>query len=170
MSLEEVKRVIAETFRLGGSYIGGEALHAAARAGNGHPYIVQLIGYEIWNTVRSPSDGVDPASSKKGIAAARSISGEIFVKPVWDTLTPRERDFLTAMLSDEEETAVGDIARRTGMPPKQVSVYRRRLIDGDVILSTRHGYVDFANSATRQWLRKKQDDSHRQKSPLVDSI
>lgn len=42
-----VKQVLAETFRLGGSHLSAEPFHAAAKASEGHPYMTQLIGYEI---------------------------------------------------------------------------------------------------------------------------
>lgn len=166
LNLHVAKEVLAETFRLGGSHIGGEALHAAAHASYGYPYMTQLVGYEIWNATRNPAEGIDSASAAEGIATAQRVSGELFVKPTWDALTERERAFLTAMLPDRAETSVSDIAKRTGMSPKQVSVYRSRLIRHDAITATRYGYVTFAHSAARQWLSAEtQEDGNPWRQP-----
>ena len=155
LSITETKEVLAETFRLGGSHIAGDVLHAAAKAGNGYPYMTQLVGYEIWNATRNPAGGIDAASAAEGIAAAQRVSADIFVVPVLDALSERDRDFLTAMLADQTETAVSDIAKRTGMSAKQVSVYRSRLIRRNIVVSRRYGYVAFAHPVTSQWLRSK---------------
>ena len=57
------------------------------------------------------------------------------------------------MVPDDTDTAVSDIAERTGMSPKQVSAYRGRLIDKGAVVATRYGHVNFADPATREWLR-----------------
>ena len=72
----------------------------------------------------------------QGIATARRVSAAIFVVPVWETLSPQDRRFLTAMAPDDTDTAVSDIAERTGMSPKQVSAYRGRLIDKGAAVAT----------------------------------
>ena len=146
------KQVLADTFRIGGSHIAGDALHAAAIASRGHPYMTQLIGYEIWNAARDPARGITAAVAAEGIAIARRVSADVFVVPIWDTLSRLDRLFLTAMAPDDGDTAVSDIAQRTGMSPKQVSAYRSRLIRKDAVVATRYGYVTFADPATREWL------------------
>ena len=147
------KQVLADTFRLGGSHIAGDELHAAATASRGHPYLTQLIGYEIWNAAPDPALGITGIMANSGITTARRASADIFVVPLWDTLSHQDRRFLAAMAPDDSETAVSDIAHRTGMTPKQVSAYRSRLIDKNAIVATRYGYVAFAEPATRDWLR-----------------
>ena len=157
-----VKQVLVDTFRLGGSHIGGEALHVAASASGGHPYVVQLVGYEIWNAARDPARSITVASAEEGIAVARRVSADIFVVTIWEMLSQLDRTFLTAMLPDQSETAVSDIAQRTGMSPKQVSAYRSRLIKKNIVASTRYGYVTFAQLAMREWLRAKSSGGVRQ--------
>lgn len=153
LDITVTKQVLADTFRLGGSCIGGSPLHDAANASRGHPYMTQLVGYEIWNAARDPNRGVNASEAAQGITVARRASADIFVKPLWDTLSGQDRSFLKAMVRDDSETAVSDIARRAGMSPKQVSAYRSRLISKNAIIATRYGYVTFADPAAREWLR-----------------
>lgn len=161
LDITVVKQVLADTFRLAGSHIAGDALHAAATASGGHPYMTQLVGYEIWNSARIPAGGISVGVAAEGIAVARGVSADIFVVPVWDTLSQVDRAFMTAMLLDQTETAVSDIAERTGMSPKQVSAYRSRLILKNVVLAARYGYVTFAQPAVREWLRAKLQEEVR---------
>lgn len=155
LDISVTKEVLADTFRLGGSHIAGDALHAAATASDGHPYMTQLIGFEIWNAARDPQDGITFAVAAEGLETARRVSADLFVAPLWDTLSRRDRHFLGAMAPDDTDTAVSDIAGRTGMSPKQVSVYRGRLIAKKLVVSTRYGYVTFVDAATREWLRAR---------------
>ena len=155
LDISVTKEVLADTFRLGGSHIVGDALHAAAIASGGHPFMTQLIGYEIWNVAEDPGVGITEAVATEGIAIARRVSADLFVAPLWDTLSRQDRRFLRAMASDDADTAVSDISGRTGMSPKQVSVYRSRLISKKLVVPTRYGYVTFAEPATREWLRAK---------------
>lgn len=166
LSLIDVKTVLADTFRLGGSHIDATALHDAANACAGHPYMTQLVGYEIWNAARDPAEGVNADRATQGIATAQRVSADIFVRPVLDRLSGRERDFLTAMLADSVETAVSDIAERAGMSAKQVSAYRGRLIRKGVITARRYGYVALAHSVVRPYLAARlQEDNARWGQP-----
>ena len=162
LDINVTKEVLADTFRLGGSHIAGDALHTAASASRGHPYMTQLIGYEIWNAAQDPELGITSAIAIEGIAIGRRVSAELFVAPLWDTLSRMDRRFLRAMAPDDADTAVSDIAGRTGMSPKQVSAYRSRLIAKELVVPTRYGYVTFAEPATREWLRAKSQESARQ--------
>lgn len=155
LDLAATKQVLADTFRLGKSHIAGDPLHEAAIASRGHPYMTQLIGYEIWNAAPDPARGITTAVATTGIATARRVSADIFVVPGWDTLSGQDRRFLEALAPDDSDTAVSDIAARTGMSPKQVSAYRDRLIRKNAIVATRYGYVTFADPATREWLRAR---------------
>ena len=97
LDITVTKQVLADTFRIGGSHIVGDALHTAAIASRGHPYLTQLIGYEIWNAAQDPARGISAAVTAEGIATARRVSADVFVVPVWDTLSRQDRLFLTAM-------------------------------------------------------------------------
>ena len=153
LDMTVTKEVLADTFRLSGSHIAGDALHTAAIASGGHPYMTQLIGYEMWNAAEDPDVGISATVATEGIAIAQRVSADLFVKPLWDTLSGQDRSFLRAMASDDADTAVSDIAGRTGMSPKQVSAYRSRLVSKKLVVPTRYGYVTFAEPATREWLR-----------------
>ena len=82
LDITATKQVLADTFRLGESHIAGDPLDEAAIASRGHPYLTQLIGYEIWNASRDPGQGIGAALAAQGIATARRVSAAIFVVPV----------------------------------------------------------------------------------------
>ena len=170
LDISVTKEVLADTFRLGGSHIVGDALHAAAIASGGHPYMTQLIGYEIWNVAEDPGVGITEAVATEGIAIARRVSADLFVAPLWDTLSRQDRRFLRAMAPDDADTAVSDISGRTGMSPKQVSAYRSRLISKKLVVPTRYGYVTFAEPATREWLEPSYERNSVASCRLLSSL
>ena len=64
--------------------------------------------------------------------------------PALRGLSPRKREYLRAMLEDEGPSAVGDIARRMGIDPRNQSTYRERLIEDDLIRPAGRGFVEYA--------------------------
>lgn len=67
----------------------------------------------------------------------------VYVK-VYSSLLSKDREFVQAMVeSDKEKVPIKDIMTKMDKPKNYISIYRRRLIDDQVIFSKERGYVEF---------------------------
>lgn len=72
------------------------------------------------------------------------------VAPAWNSLTPKQRKFLLAMVSDQTAVRTSEIAARMGVKPNTAAWHRRVLIDEGLIVPVGHGLVAFADEHTQQ--------------------
>src|SRR5690606_19228269 len=103
----------------------------------------QLIGSKAWQR-SGDADTIeieDVRASRDAVVAAmiKNVHG-----PALRGLSPRKREYLHAMLEDEGPSAVGDIARRLGIDPRNQSTYRERLIEEELIRPAGRGFVEFS--------------------------
>ena len=115
----------------------------AARATEGSPYLLQLIGYNIEQRAHRDRP-VGKAVVDGAIAAAKVDFENDVCRTTLAALSPRDIDFLFAMSEDDGFSLMGDIARRLGVTSDYAQKYRRRLIDAGVIEPAGRGMVAFA--------------------------
>lgn len=144
--LPDVKNAFIETIGESGKQIGESDALEAARASKGYPYMVQLIGYYMWqSSQRRDSDIVSAHDVKVGTADALLAFDDAVCAPALDGATSAERLFLKAMAQDTPNpTRVGDIAGRTHRSRSWVSKYRAILIKNRLIRQSSHGQLEFA--------------------------
>ena len=119
--------------------------------------MVQLVGYRMWNV--APKEAVITAKhALKGAKRAREEMSERVLEATWRELSDGDIAFLRAMLPDDEESSMRDIATRMGKPGSYVSTYRRRLLEQGVIGERRRGSVGFELPAFREFLAGKEDE------------
>ena len=127
-----------------------EAVHAAA----GYPYMMQLVGYEAFESARSSSSGpITRSHVQTGVPEAQRRLSQSVLAGLGQLLTDVELEFLLAMAIDPEASRVGDIVRRMDVVPQYVNVYRERLLRAGLIKQPARGYVDFAIPGHRGALR-----------------
>ena len=136
---ETIRMTIADTTRT----ITPEAAVLAGEISCGYPYLIQLIGSKAWQR-SGDADTIeieDVRASRDAVVAAmiKNVHG-----PALRGLSPRKREYLHAMLEDEGPSAVGDIARRMGIDPRNQSTYRERLIEEELIRPAGRGFVEFS--------------------------
>ena len=148
----EDTRVALETpIHAAGGQISEAALDLAVEGTGNYPYLVQLVGDEAWRA----ASGGDIRESHVHAAldtAERSMFRQIH-EPMIESLSEREREYVTAMTTDEERSSTGDIARRMTIDAQHASVYRDRLLNDGVIDTAGRGYVTFAVPYTDSYLR-----------------
>jgi len=136
---EAIRMTIADTTRT----ITAEAAVLAGEISRGYPYLIQLIGSKAWQN-SGDADTIeieDVQGARDTVIAAmiKNVHG-----PSLRGLSSRKREYLHAMLEDEGPSAVGDIARRMGIDPRNQSTYRERLLEEDLIRPAGRGFVEFA--------------------------
>jgi len=134
-----------------GKQIAGNVAELAAQLSEGYPYMYQLIGYLAWN-----ASGESPAITEENVRAvvesARDLAGQNLYGLEIRSLTLRERAFLGAMLLDDGESSISDIAGRLGVTSNNANYYRSRLVARGLIEPASHGTVRYVSSYLRAYL------------------
>lgn len=149
-----VREATRMTVAASGRRIGPEALDAAVAAADGFPYMLQLVGYHMWNE-RPESEEISPADVAHGITLARDELVESVLEFTYRDLSKGDRRFLAAMLPDTGASSIADIAARMGVKSNYASQYRRRLLEQGVIGEPQKGYVRFDLPMFREYLQER---------------
>ena len=144
---------LAEPVRQRGGQMAPEAVEYAVAASQGYPFMIQLVGFHAWEAASDPRAEVTLKDTEIGAEAARRQMGQLVIAPMWRDVSDGSRRFLAAMALDDGVSRTADIAARLDVSSEYVGVYRRRLMRSGMIAPAGHGRLDFALSATRQWIR-----------------
>lgn len=150
-SPEEVRNAFSFAFRqIKGITIEDEALNLLIEHSKGHPYLIQLQGYYLIDSLNQKGlKGKHIITSEE---AAQSIDHALIayqeraIIPLVDEMSPREIDYLrymASLLNEERIASTGDIANLCGKDAKTLSPVRKKLIDNGIIISAGHGKVAF---------------------------
>lgn len=155
--LLDVKNAFLASVADSGKTIGNDEAWQAARATNGYPYMVQLVGYYMWQSAqRRHATEITADDVATGIADAQIAFDDAVCAPALDGLKPAELEFLHAMARDvPAATAVGEIEARTGRSRSWVNKYRAALIKDRIIQPAGHGSLEFAVPHLGAYLRKR---------------
>ncbi len=147
-----VAHALSDPFVQADRNIKPDLVARAARATGGYPFMIQLVGYQVWR--QSPrARHVSPEDIDAGIVAARRRLGSLVHEPALADLTDVERTFLLAMAQDDGPSKMSDIATRLDVDANYASQYRLRLIAAELIAPAGHGRVDFTMPYLRDYLR-----------------
>ena len=135
----------------GGRSIDPEALDLATRASRGYPFLIQLIGAQLW---RHAGDAavISLDIAELAVRTALPRMGRLLHEPVLADLSPVDRRFLAAMADDDGPSRLHDIAVRMGVDDNYVSQYRLRLIAAEVIRPAGYGRIEFELPYLREYL------------------
>lgn len=153
--LPDVRNAFLETVLDSGKTVSEPDAREAARLSDGYPYMVQLVGYYMWQSAqRRHSDVITASDIATGAADALLAFDDAVCAPAMDGTTSAERLFLKAMAKDvPDPTQVRDIAERTKRSRSWVSKYRAALIKDRLIRSAGHGQLEFAVPHLGQYLQ-----------------
>ena len=131
--------------------LSNELIEQAAKATEGSPYLMQLIGHYI---VISANDVGQITAEQYNEAI--ELSTKEFITDICTTtlatLSEKDIEFLKAMSLDDKESAISDIGERLNVNSAYVQRYKKRLLQSGVIDNVRRGYVDFAVPYLREYL------------------
>jgi len=150
VSISAVRTALRQTFTESGKQIDAEALRFAAEATEGYPFLVQLVGAQIWRN--SQGDYVSLDDVKRGVEAARRRIGDTVHSSSLADLSPVAKTFLIKMAQDDGPSRMKDITARANWSAEQSNVYRSRLITAGMIRPAGHGLVEFAFPYLREYL------------------
>jgi len=149
----EVESALRKTIIQGGRTIREGQLNRCIEAIEGFPYMLQLVGYRVWDA--DPfEEKISDEDTTRGIDIAKAELRDQILLPMLSDLSPTDREFLKAMLEEVGARALSDIAQRMGKTSSYVSQYKRRLLEEGAVRQTPDGKVAFALSSMRAVLRE----------------
>lgn len=116
----------------------------------GYAYAFQLLGYLVWETGETKIDQstIDDIIPTYQIGLYKNVYHKIY-----QGLTDMERQFVLAMANqDDDQISMKVIGEQLQKPKNYLSVYRRRLLDTQVIVSPMHGKVQFTLPLFKEFL------------------
>jgi hypothetical protein len=156
-SVEAVQQSYLDTFDQGGFTLEPQLARRAAEATGGYPFLIQLVGYFLWQEAEKISPVLTEGMVDEAVAAARRRNGRVVIEAALSTASRRDLDFLEAMAEDDGPSTTGDIGTRIQARPNTVGNYRIRLIDAGLIEPAGYGLVRFAIPGLREHLLQGRD-------------
>ncbi len=154
ISDNEVREAFYTTVEQGGRTIAPQALDKAVASIDGFPYMFQLVGYHVWSEAPS-SPEISVEDTHRGIDRARAEMESSILQSTYRDLSNGDLRFLRAMLDDEGDSSLADIAKRMGVKSNYASQYKRRLLEQGVIGERDRGYVGFDMPLFREYLTSR---------------
>lgn len=155
ISAADIAEGIRLTIEESGRKIGPEALGKAVAASDGFPYLMQLVGFQSW-AQHPDAVEITPDDVAMGAELAKRNFAERVLEATYYDLSEKDLAFLNAMMDDEQESRLADIAKRLGEASNYASTYKRRLIEQGVIGERGRSYVAFELPGFREYLLEKQ--------------
>lgn len=157
----EVALSLQDSFKATDLTLEGDCLSKAAKATKGYAYLIQLVGYSVWqraNLNRDIHDVVSADDVETGIALASARFHDAVHEPEIAGLSELEIRYLFAMSEDRRTSKTSDIAGRMGKKANEISGVRSKLLQREVIQVPRRGYVEFSIPYLREYLLENKDD------------
>ena len=149
----DVERAIEKTVQQGGRSIDSEALKIAVDAAGGFPFMIQLVGYRMWEEC----DGtvITAENARTGARAAERELESYVLESTYRDLSDGDIAFLAAMLQDDGPSSLKDIGKRLEKPSGHVGTYRDRLLRAGVIDEPDRNAVEFSLPGFGDFLRRR---------------
>jgi hypothetical protein len=130
----------------------GTSLEQAATATQGYPYLIQLIGFFLWNTGGEAITGQDVslALERAKVELFRNVYDIIYRE-----LSAKDREFLAAMTADESESSFGELVARMAVTSGYASRYRQRMLDAGIVKASSYGKLKLDPPYMREYLLAK---------------
>jgi len=149
----EVAAAIATPITASERSIDSALSRRAAEATAGYPFLIQLVGYNVWR-LHPDRAVVSVDDVERGILAAQRRLGSLVLAPSLADLSDVDRTFLLAMAQDDGPSRMSDLAGRLNVDSNYAGQYRLRLLAAELIESAGHGKVTFAMPYLRDYLRE----------------
>lgn len=120
---------------------------------DGHPHYTQMLMHEIWNE-SYPGKTVTQDSIKSGLAQIFLHEGDAFIA-LWDSLSPRQKNLLVALASDENILLYSQsaIIKYELGSPSTVSK-SLKILKNKEILEQEGGKYIFSDIFFKEWIKE----------------
>ena len=142
VSIPDTRTTLKRTIALAEREITKETLDYTAEKTAGFPYLIQLIGYHMFN--QSSQKIIPLEDAITGVNDAHEDMRSAILEATLADLSDTDIAFLRAMLPDHLPSRTSVIAQRMNISPSQASHYKRRLVLQGVIAECGRGLVEFS--------------------------
>jgi len=147
----EINLKYQETFMGAGISIDDDALARITKLTEGYAYAFQLMGYLLWET---GAKIIDDATIDSILPEYKKLLYRSVYTKVYEEMSEMDREFVKAMAEfDERDVSVSAVADKMSKDVSYTSVYRRRLMDAQIIASPVRGKVRFALPLFGEYIR-----------------
>lgn len=153
----DVREAFRETAAIGDRGVTSDALEACVSAIEGYPYMLQLVGFRCWQA-SNLSGVISAEAAERGIEDAREDFRSHILEPTFRELSEVYVRFIEAMLADDRESRISDVAKRMGVESRYASKYRSRLLAEGVIEQVARGVVRFALPEFKAFVQEELGD------------
>jgi len=156
LSLSEAVSAIRPPLEDAGINFDVAELTATVAKTNGYPYLVQLLGYELWRSLDEGS-AVTADALEAAFVLAHEQSVFDVLQPTWRQLSPSSKRVLGVIAEAQgEPVPVAEIREVLGKSSSWFSVYRSRLIKTGIIQSPARGLVELTGGErAAQWISEQ---------------
>ena len=154
---QEVADALRRTIESEGRTVGATELQRMVKAIGGFPFMMQLVGYRVWD--QNPCEQVISENDvERGIELARSDMEQRVLAPTYRELSEQDVQFLEAMLPDSGDvSSISNVAKRMGVSSNYASKYRARLIEQGLIGERGRGRIGFDMPFFREYVEKMRE-------------
>ena len=157
----EVKLSLKDSFNESGLSLEGNELDRVAEATHGYAYLIQLVGFYVWDRAtkhRSNSTAVSKEDVDNGIALAISRFHETVHEPAISNISLNAMEYLIALAVHDGPTSTKSLSAELGKKTGSTTYTQRSLIQRQIIERTARGYVDFSIPLLREYLRNNKEE------------
>lgn len=141
LSLLTIKQSYRRAFSRKGRTIDDDTLNRITKMTNGYAYAFQLLGFLLWRTKEAEITSVVVQKILPNYQA--ELYRNVYIK-TYQELSNKDREFIKAMTeSGKASVKVAEIAKKMHRDKNYISIYRRRLLDDQLITATKWGEVAF---------------------------
>ena len=148
---KETHEAFKEAFqRVDGVELTADGLEMLVDASYGHPFYIQLAGYELVEQLNEAGTKPPVRIGEKDVANVLPATTELFMErsiaPVCRALPASEYEYLKAMahvISDDRIVHTADVAKFLDRKPSQLSRTRANLINKGIAVAVGHGELMF---------------------------
>ncbi|MBQ9058434.1 MAG: hypothetical protein IJ125_04560 [Atopobiaceae bacterium] len=159
IALPDVRNAFEMTMSDSGFSISMDDAMEAARASSGYPYMIQLVGYYMWQSaLRRRSNRIEAEDVQRAKSDAALVFLDAVCAPAYRAASSAQQAFLDAMLEDwPQSTPVSGIAQRVEKSTSWVSAYRKSLIDAHLIEPAGGGKVSYSIPHFGEYMAQRRD-------------
>jgi hypothetical protein len=125
---------------------------SAATATMGYPYLLQLVGYHIFELLGDTRELTRDIVDTSVLNSRRELVANVF-SPILKHLSTEDRRFLDAMATDRDSSKISDIKARLRTTDSHIQTYRLRMIEAGVAVSPKRGRLDIDIPYLKEHLR-----------------
>ena len=133
--------------------ISTDVVERAAAITKGYPYLIQLVGFYLWESLKAGAE--ENEALMQAIVHAKSMMFQNVHKLIYKELSKGDRYFVQAMAVDENVSKFADIMARIGKEKNYASIYRVRLIERGYIKAVGHGEIAFCLPFTKEFIQQE---------------